>query len=89
MTQTIQPSSWATLHEPHKDLSIKKPMTEETMKNLRSLADDLNEFQKELESITKIFYNLSDAGTDYLQATQKITQSLAGFIKDNETGGKR
>jgi TolA-binding protein len=91
MTQSIQPLSWTTInepHEPHKDLPIKKAISEETMKDLCSLADELNELQKDLESMTKVFNTLNDARTNYLQATQKTTQRLVNFIKNEGKGEK-
>jgi hypothetical protein len=88
MTQTIQPRSWAILNEPHKNLPIKKPITEETVRDLFSLADDLNELQKELEGMIKACNGLRDAKTDYLLAAQKITQSLASLIQGEEIQDK-
>jgi hypothetical protein len=81
MTQTIQPRSWAILNEPDKDLPIQKPIPEETMRDLRSLEKDLYELQKELEGMVKACNSLSDARTGYLQATQKVTQSLTRLIQ--------
>jgi hypothetical protein len=81
MTQTIQPRSWATLNKPPKDLPLKKPTTEKTMKDLRSLAGDLNNLQKDLEEMIKVFNILCHVGTDYLQTTQKVTQGLTNLIQ--------
>jgi HEAT repeat protein len=86
MTQTIQPRSRATLDKPHKDLPVKKLMTKETMSDLLSLEDELNELQKELDGMIKFFNVLSDARTDCLHAAQKATQILTHLIQDKEKG---
>jgi DNA anti-recombination protein RmuC len=86
MSKTIQRRSWVTLDEQGKDLTIKKIEYEENANLISSLADDLKDLKKELDMMLKVGNSLSDAGTNYLQATQKATQSLASLIQEE---GKR
>lgn len=81
MTQTTQPGSLAVLNEPQKDLPVEQPITEETIKELCSLAGYLNELQEELEWMVKACNSLNDARTNYLQAAQKATQKLEDLIQ--------
>jgi hypothetical protein len=89
MSKTIQRRSWAKLDEPGKDLTIKKTEDEKNANLISSLADDLRDLKKELEMMLKVGNSLSDAGTNFLQATQKATQSLASLIQDEEEGEKK
>jgi hypothetical protein len=84
MTQTIQPRSWATLNKPGKVLTIQKTEEWEKENLMSSLEDDVKKLQNELIGMVKVMHSLRDAGTDYLQATQKITQRLASLIQGEE-----
>jgi hypothetical protein len=54
MTKTAQPRSWATLSEPGRNLTIQKPEAEENKFLMRTLVDELNNLQKELEKLIEL-----------------------------------
>ncbi|MDR2923302.1 MAG: hypothetical protein LBU85_08180 [Treponema sp.] len=51
MTQTTQPRSWAVLSEARKDLTIKKPETEDNRSLLLSVFDSLNTLHEKLSRL--------------------------------------
>jgi DNA-binding ferritin-like protein len=89
MSRTTQKRSWVTLDEQGKDLTIKKTEDGKNANLISSLADDLKDLKKELERMLKVGNSISDAGTNYLQVTQKATESLASLIQDEEEGEKK
>jgi hypothetical protein len=55
LTQTVQPRSWASLHDADKDLTINKPETEDNMGLLLQVFDSLNAL---CEKLSKLDYAL-------------------------------
>ena len=74
MTQTTQPRSWATLSETGKDLTIRKPQTEDNRSLVLSVFDSLNELCEKLSRL------------EYLLKRKSIEQILyqKGKEKQNE-----
>jgi len=54
MTQTVQFSSWASLSEAGKDLTINKPEKEDNISLLLSIFDNLNRLYEKLNKLNYV-----------------------------------